>query len=244
MGKVLFETLRLGKPYMYKSMSWSEPNWQWIVDTMFASADTPPFGETIQIWPKSAARYGRSDGCTACGCFSSYRDQDNIILRISQMFGTEWSVIYDSSRHITLPINLPEVGRLNKHRFAEIFKNVYFNKKRYIVILHNTIRLCLFRSTTWACLQRSANGSRRLWNQAKCQQEQSWGQTFCLPWTETGRAPWQFKKQHWPSTHLPQQFKKSGLVMGRRGSMPHWTGRSGTHLLLPPRRQATWKHVL
>ena len=65
------------------------------------------------------------------GMVDEYMDQNNIISKICQVFGTEWSIIYDNTRHTKLPFNQPEVDRLNKDGFGEIFKNVYFYKKGY-----------------------------------------------------------------------------------------------------------------
>lgn len=67
----------------------------------------------------------------AIGMVDEYMDQNNIISKICQVFGTEWSIIYDNTRHTKLPFNQPEVDRLNKDGFGEIFKNVYFYKKGY-----------------------------------------------------------------------------------------------------------------
>lgn len=67
----------------------------------------------------------------ALGMVDEYMDQNNIISKICQVFGTEWSVIYDSTRQTKLPFNQPEVERLNKDGFGEIFPNVYFYKKGY-----------------------------------------------------------------------------------------------------------------
>lgn len=67
----------------------------------------------------------------AIGMVDEYMDQDNIISKICQVFGTEWSVIYDSTRQTKLPFNQTEVDRLNQDGFGEIFKNVYFYKKGY-----------------------------------------------------------------------------------------------------------------
>ena len=38
-----------------------------ITGTMFASANTPPLGDTMQIRRKYAARHGRIVGCSAYG---------------------------------------------------------------------------------------------------------------------------------------------------------------------------------
>ena len=67
----------------------------------------------------------------AIGMVDEYKDQNNIISKICQVFGTEWSVIYDSIKQIKLPFNEPEVDKLNKSGYGEIFKNVYFYKKGY-----------------------------------------------------------------------------------------------------------------
>ena len=65
------------------------------------------------------------------GMVDEYKDQNNIISKICQVFGTEWSVIYDSVKQATLPFNELEVNKLNKTGFGEIFKNVYFYKNGY-----------------------------------------------------------------------------------------------------------------
>ena len=51
-------------------------------------------------------------------------------------FGTEWSVIYDSTSQTKLPFNQPEVERLNQDGFGEIFHNVNFYKKGYYDFLN------------------------------------------------------------------------------------------------------------
>lgn len=65
------------------------------------------------------------------GMVDEYKDQNNIISKICQVFGTEWSVIYDSVKQATLPFNELEVNKLNETGFGEIFKNVYFYKNGY-----------------------------------------------------------------------------------------------------------------
>ena len=72
----------------------------------------------------------------ALGMVDEYMDQNNIISKICQVFGTEWSVIYDSARQNKLPFNQSEVQKLNKEGFGEIFKNVYFYKKGYYDFLN------------------------------------------------------------------------------------------------------------
>lgn len=72
----------------------------------------------------------------AIGMVDEYMDQNNIISKICQVFGTEWSVIYDSARQNKLPFNQSEVQKLNKEGFGEIFKNVYFYKKGYYDFLN------------------------------------------------------------------------------------------------------------
>lgn len=67
----------------------------------------------------------------AIGMVDEYMDQNNIISKICQVFGTEWSVLYDSTRQTKLPFNQQEVERLNQDGFGEIFPNVYFYKKGY-----------------------------------------------------------------------------------------------------------------
>lgn len=67
----------------------------------------------------------------AIGMVDEYMDQNNIISKICQVFGTEWSVLYDSTRQTKLPFNQPVVERLNQDGFGEIFPNVYFYKKGY-----------------------------------------------------------------------------------------------------------------
>lgn len=59
-----------------------------------------------------------------------YRDQNNIITKICQVFGTEWSVICDSEQNL-LPFDQSEVNKLNEDGFGKIFPNVYFYKKGY-----------------------------------------------------------------------------------------------------------------
>lgn len=65
------------------------------------------------------------------GMVDEYMDQNNIISKICQVFGAEWSVIYDSAKQTKQPFNQPEVDRLNKDGFGQLFKNVYFYKKGY-----------------------------------------------------------------------------------------------------------------
>lgn len=60
-----------------------------------------------------------------------YMDENNIISKICQVFGTEWNIIYDGVKQTKLPFNQSEVGRLNNEGFGEIFKNVFFYKKGY-----------------------------------------------------------------------------------------------------------------
>ena len=67
----------------------------------------------------------------AIGMVDEYMDQNNIISKICQVFGTEWPVRYDSTSQTKLPFNQTEVDRLNQDGFGEIFKNVYFYKKGY-----------------------------------------------------------------------------------------------------------------
>jgi len=67
----------------------------------------------------------------AIGMVDEYMYQNKIISKICQVFGTEWSVLYDSTRQTKLPFNQQEVERLNQDGFGEIFKNVYFYKKGY-----------------------------------------------------------------------------------------------------------------
>lgn len=60
-----------------------------------------------------------------------YKDSQNIISKICQVFGTEWAVVFDSKNQKIQPFNQSEVKRLNKDGFGEIFENVYFYKKGY-----------------------------------------------------------------------------------------------------------------
>ena len=74
------------------------------------------------------------------GMVDEYMDQNNIISKICQVFGTEWSVIYDSSKQTKLPFNQSEVERLNLDGFGEIFQNVFFYKKGYNDFLNEFLK--------------------------------------------------------------------------------------------------------
>ena len=65
-----------------------------------------------------------------------YTDQNNIILKIYQVFGTEWPIIYDTTTQTKLPFDQTEVEKLNKDGFGEIFSKVYFYKKGYKEFLY------------------------------------------------------------------------------------------------------------
>ena len=59
-----------------------------------------------------------------------YKDENNLITKISFVFGPEWGIFVTSTGE-KLPVNKDGVKKINEEGFSEIFKNVFLYKNGY-----------------------------------------------------------------------------------------------------------------